>query len=112
MITNNKITYYHKELDKDKTATYTKYNFYGVWVFSGKGTNINDGYENSNSIIVRIPMELVEDEGIFDIGDIIAIGEQANIEKQSDLNGKQFFNVTSIRVNSFGRNSHIHLEGR
>jgi len=113
MITNNNITYYHKTTDETlKLTTWTRYKFYGVWAFSRKGANVNQGYENSNNVEVRIPMELVEDTSIFTAGDIIAMGEQGTIEKQSDLNGKEFYNVTSIAINDFGNNPHIHLGGR
>lgn len=112
MITNNVITYYKKSLNENRIEVWTKYVFNDVWVFGGKGSNINKGYENANDINVRIPMKYVEDETIFNIGDIIAVGEQQDITKQSDLNGIEFYNVTSINVNDFGNNSHIHLGGR
>lgn len=113
MITNNKITYYHKILNNTtKLEEWSRVLFEDVWVFGGKGSNINKGYENANDVDVRIPMEYVQDKTIFNIGDIIAIGKQENIEKQSDLNGKEFYNVTSINVNDFGNNPHIHLGGK
>lgn len=113
MITNNKITYYHKALNDDtKLEEWVRYVFTNVWVFSGKGSNINTGYENANNINVRIPIQYVKNTNIFHIGDIIAIGKQDNIEKQSDLEGKQFYNVTSINVNNFGNNPHVHLGGQ
>ena len=113
MITNNKITYYHKVLNSTtKLEEWSKVLFDDVWVFGGKGSNINKGYENANDVNVRIPMEYVQDKTIFKIGNIIAIGEQENISKQSELNGKEFYNVTSININEFGNNPHIHLGGR
>lgn len=113
MITNKTITYYHKTLNKiSMLEEWTKTIFDNVWVFSGKGSSINKGYENANDIDVRIPMEYVENTSIFHIGDIIAIGSQENITKQSDLLGKEFYNVTSINVNDFGNNPHVHLGGK
>lgn len=113
MITNNKITYYHKVSNNTtKLEEWSKVLFDDVWVFGGKGSNINKGYENANDVNVRIPMEYVQDKTIFKIGDIIAIGEQENISKQSELNGKEFYNVTSININESGNNPHIHLGGR
>lgn len=112
MITNNKITYYKKGLDENRLETWTRYLFTDVWVFSGKGSSINKGYENANDINVRIPMKYVEDETIFNIGDIIVVGEQPEITKQKDLVGTEFYNVTSINVNDFGNNSHVHLGGK
>lgn len=113
MITNNSITYYHKILNTTtRLEEWSKTIFSDVWVFGGKGSSINFGYENANDINVRIPMEYVSDTSIFQIGDIIAIGEQGNITKQSDLNGKEYYNVTSININNFGNNPHIHLGGK
>ena len=113
MVVNNKITYYHKTLNNEtKLEEWQRYFFNNVWVFSGKGSSINSGYEKSNNINVRIPIKYVKDANIFHIGDIVAIGKQSNINKQSDLEGKDFYNITSINVNNFGNNPHIHLGGQ
>lgn len=113
MISNNTITYYHKTLDNEtRLERWIKYVFENIWVFGGKGSNINVGYENANDVNVRIPIELIEDTSIFAIGDIIAIGKQEDIEKQSDLLYQEFYNVTSININNFGNNPHVHLGGR
>ena len=112
MITNNTITYFSKSLSPEKIEVWTKYVFDNVWLFGGKGSSINKGYENANDVNVRIPMEYVEDTTIFKIGDIIALGIQEDIEKQKDLIGKEFYNVTSINTNNFGNNPHIHLGGK
>ena len=113
MITNNKITYYHKVLNNTtKLYEWSRVLFEDVWVFGGKGSNINKGYENANDVNVRIPMEYVQDTSIFSIGDIVAIGVQDNISKQRDLKDVEFYNVTSININDFGNNPHIHLGGR
>lgn len=113
MITNNSITYYHQVLNQTtRLPEWSKVVFEDVWVFGGKGSGINKGYENANDVNVRIPMEYVTDTSIFQIGDIIAVGVQDNISKQSDLNGKEFYNVTSININNFGNNPHVHLGGK
>lgn len=112
MIKNNNISYYHKSLDDKKIEKWTKTDFEGVWVFGGKGSSINKGYENANDVNVRIPINIIEDTSIFKVGDIIAIGIQGDISKQSDLNGKEFYNVTSVNINNFGRTPHIHLGGK
>lgn len=113
MITNNVITYYHKTFNKNtKLEEWDRTFFNNVWVFAGKGSSINKGYENANDMNVRIPMEYVEDTSIFHIGDIVAIGEHPNISKQSDLEGKEFYNVTSVNINNFGNNQHVHLGGK
>lgn len=112
MVTNNSITYYHKTLDENKLEKWERYHFEKVWKFGGKGSSINNGYENSNNVSVRIPLEFVNDNFIFSIGDIIAVGNQREISKQSDLNGIEFYNVTNININDFGNNQHIHLRGK
>jgi hypothetical protein len=113
MITNKKITYYHKILNNTtKLYEWSRIVFDEVWLFGGKGSSINKGYENANDVDVRIPMEYVQDTSIFQIGDIIALGEQSNITKQSDLKDVEFYNITSININDFGYNPHIHLGGK
>ena len=113
MITNKTITYYHKTLNKaTRLEEWQKTIFTDVWVFAGKGSNINKGYENANDCNIRIPIEYVEDTSIFSIGDIVAIGEQNDITTQSDLKDVEFYNITSININNFGNNPHIHLGGR
>lgn len=112
MITNEAITYYKKSLDENKLEKWTKYVFEHVWIFGGKGSGINKGYENANNMDVRIPMHWVKDKNIFNIGDIVAVGVQGDITKQSDLNGKEFYNITSITINKYGNNPHIHLGGK
>ena len=113
MLTNNSITYYHQVTNAEtKLPEWVKTVFEDVWVFGGKGSSINKGYENANDVNVRIPMEYVTDTSIFQIGDIIAVGVQSDISKQSDLNGKEFYNVTSITINTFGNNPHVHLGGK
>lgn len=112
MITNKSITYYHKVYDENKLEKWNKYIFEKVWAFGGKGSGLYAGYENANDINVRIPIEYVDNKEIFKIGDIVAIGEQPDIEKQSDLQGKEFYNVTSITINEYGNNPHVHLGGK
>ena len=112
MITNKTITYYHKTLDNNKLYQWNKYVFNKVWLFGGKGSSINKGYENANDVDVRIPMQYIKDRNIFKIGDIIAVGKHGDISKQSDLQNIEFYNVTSINVNDFGSNPHIHFGGK
>jgi len=113
MITNNTITYYHKVLNNTtKLEEWSKVVFQNVWTFINIEAMNNKGYENANVINVRIPFYEVQDRSIFDIGDIIAIGEQDDIQRQTDLKGKQFYNVTSVNINTYGNNPHIHLGGK
>ncbi len=112
MITNNSITYYKKGLNNNKIEIWQRYIFSNVWLFGGKGSSTNKGYENANDVDVRIPIEYVEDTSIFSVGDIIAVGVQDNISKQSDLKNIEYYNVRSVNINNFGNNPHIHLGGK
>ena len=112
MITNKTITYYSKGQNEQKLETWTKTIFTSAWVFGGKGSSINKGYENANDVDIRIPIKFVKDISIFKIGDIIAIGKQSDITKQSDLKDIEFYNVTSVNINDFGSQPHIHLGGK
>ena len=112
MITNGSITYFHKTLDENKLPVWNRYVFENVWHFEGKGSSINKGYENANDVNIRIPMEYVKDKSIFVIGDIISIGINPPISKQTDLLYTEFYNVTSITINEYGNNPHVHLGGK
>lgn len=112
MISNVTITYYRKKTDNNKLPVWEKTIFSNVWKFGGKGSSINKGYENANDVDVRIPLEKIKNTNIFKIGDIIAVGKQGDITKQSDLNGIEYYNVTSININDFGNSPHIHLGGK
>ena len=49
----------------------------------------------------------------FAIGDIIVQGLiDINIAKQTDLEGYQIYNITSMNDNIFGINKHIHIGGK
>lgn len=113
MLTNKKITYYHKAFNQQtRLEEWQKTVFEKVWLFGGKGSSINKGYENANDVDVRIAMEYVTNEMQFSIGDIIAVGEQPEIQKQTDLDGVEFYNVTSVNINNFGNSPHVHLGGK
>lgn len=113
MVTNNTITYYHKTLNEGtKLEEWTKYTFNHVWCFAKKAVTEDAGIANSNDIQVRIEMKYIDNLSIFKEGDIILIGEGNDITTQSDLQGQDFYKVTSITVNNFGGTPHIHLGGR
>lgn len=113
MITNKSITYYHKTLDDNtKIEQWSRTIFTSAWVYETISANVDKGYDNSNKVGIRIPMKFVKNINIFSIGDIVAIGIQNDITKQNDLAGKEFYNITSININNFGNNPHIHLKGR
>ncbi len=115
MITNGKITIYHKNFDcKNKIEKWQGY-IYDVWFYGGKGASINKGYDNANDIDIRIPYE--KNPGLnvnnFSIGDIIVSCElKKHIKTQKELNEYETYNITSIINNTFGNNIHIHLGGK
>lgn len=105
------LTYYHKTLDSNKLDKWTKYEFHDVWLYTQTGTKIDKGYENSNKAQLVIPMDKVKDKSLFTIGDIICTGAQNNITSQSDLEGKEFYNVTSVEIHEYGNSPHVYLGG-
>lgn len=116
MITNSKITIYHKSTDSTtRDIKWTRYNYDYAWVFNSNKAVMNKGYDDANNIAVRIPYEQNTSLSInnFAIGDIIVKGKvETNIETQQDLSGYEVFNITSINNNNFGSSQHIHLGGR
>ena len=116
MITNSKLTVYHKSFDSTtRLEKWTRHNYSNVWFFGGKGAGINKGYDNANDVQVRIPYN--ENNGLniddFAIGDILVQGAlTTDIETQQDLENYLIYNITSINNNNFGNNQHIHLGGK
>ena len=117
MITNKKVTVYHKAgLDvSTHLELWARYNYDNVWVFGGKGSGINKGYDNANDIEVRIPYGQNETLSIanFSIGDIVVADDlDLNIKTQQDLLNYNTYNITSIKNNDFGGTPHIHIGGK
>ena len=116
MITNSKLTIYHKSLNKQtRLEKWTRFNYNEVWLFGGRGAGINKGYENANNVNIRIPYENNENLDIanFNIGDIIVNGKIDNdIQTSKDLKDYQIYYITSINDNKFGTQPHIHLGGK
>lgn len=115
MITNSKLTLYHKVFNKlTRQEEWVRYNYDYVWFFGGKGAGINKGYDSANDVDVRIPYDSnAVDINNISIGDII-VGEEIkdDISTQQDLKNYTIYNVTSINNNKFGLNQHIHLGGK
>lgn len=115
MITNSKLTIYHKGYNETtRLETWTRFNYDYVWVFGGKGSNINKGYENANDVNVRIPYDMNNiNITNFAIGDII-VPQELNIDitTQQDLQNYEIYNITSINDNKFGNNAHLHIGGK
>ena len=117
MITNSKITVYHRQgLDvATRLETWKRFNYENVWFFGGKGAGINKGYDNANDVQIRIPYAQNDglDVGNFSIGDIVVQGNlTTDISTQEDLKGYLIYNITSINNNNFGSEEHIHLGGK
>lgn len=105
------ITYYHKTLNQNKIEVWETYYFYNVWKYGINRVAVSEGYTNNNKVEVIIPIQQVEDKSLFTNGDIICIGENDDIQVQSDLKGKEYYNITSISINDYGNNPHIFLGG-
>lgn len=115
MITNSSLTIYHKGFNKQtKSETWTRYNYSDVWYFNTEGSSTNKGYDDANSVVVRIPYEKNDNLDInnFAKGDII-VGEKLDfdIETQQDLSNYEIYNITTINNNTFGKRKHIHIGG-
>lgn len=117
MLTNSSLTIYHKSgLDiATHLETWVRYNYEKVWFFDTTASNFNKGYDDANSVQVRIPYEQNNNIDIenFKIGDIIVQGNlQENINSQNDLKNYKIYNITAINNNVFGNSKHIHLIGK
>lgn len=116
MLVNNGLTIYHKGLDEQtRLEVWTRFNYYNVWFFGGKGAGLRKGYQDANDVEVRIPYD--QNEGLdikdFAIGDIIVEGIlDLDIATQNDLSNYLVYNITSINDNKFGYNQHIHIGGK
>lgn len=114
MITNSKLTIYHKKLDTStKLETWTRFNYNNVWAFKKSGSNRNKGLENSNSIDVRLSYEYYDlNIDNFSKGDII-LPEEVTIDITSpkDLSNYTIYYIRSINNNTFGKRPHIHIKG-
>ena len=116
MITNSSITVYHQNgLDvSTHLEKWKRYNYSNVWFFGGKSATLDKGYDNANSVQVRIPYKDNDlSIGNFAIGDIVVQGTlNFDISTQQDLSSYLIYNITSINDNNFGNNPHIHIGGR
>ena len=114
MITNKKVTIYHKVgLDiVTHNEVWARYNYDNAWCFGGRGSGINKGYDNANDLNVRISYGENDNLSIanFSIGDIVVADNlDLNITRQQDLKNYETYNITSINNNDFGGTPHIHI---
>lgn len=116
MISNGKVTVYHKTFDEETDLEkWIRFNYSDIWFFGGQGAGINKGYDNANNFDCRIPYDKNPTLNIsnFAVGDIVVEGElDVNIEVQQDLDNYLIYNITSITNNDFGNNQHIHIGGK
>jgi hypothetical protein len=114
MITNSKLTIYHKTLDEaTRLEKWERHNYDKVWFFGGKGAGINKGYDNANNVDIRIPYDTKLNINNIKIGDILVKGNLTlDITTQQDLKKYEIYNITSINDNNFGNNPHIHIGGK
>ena len=72
MITNGKITIYHKDIENHNNI-WKRFVYYNTWFFGGKGSSTNKGYQTDNDCQIRIPYRANIGLNIknFAIGDII-----------------------------------------
>ena len=113
MITNGKITIYHKDIENHNNI-WKRFVYYNTWFFGGKGSSTNKGYQTDNDCQIRIPYRANIGLNIknFAIGDIIVPSEvKEDITSENDIKGT-YYNITTIVNNIFGNNHHIHLSGK
>lgn len=113
MISNSDLTIYHKSINvATRLEQWTRYNYSNIWFFGSVGAGINKGYDNADSVEIRIPLTGSVDINNFAIGDIIVQGSlTTDITTQQDLTGETY-NITNIKNNNFGGTPHIHISGR
>lgn len=115
MLTNSSLTIYHKYLDETtRLEKWARHNYNKIWWFGGRGAGINKGYDNANDVEIRIPFDKnIVDTSSIQIGDILVKGTlTTDINSQQDLSNYEVYNITSININNFGGNKHIHIGGR
>ena len=114
MLTNSKLTIYHKTFNTVKRDNeWERYNYDKVWFFGGKGARLSRGLNEANDVEIRIPYFEGLNISNFALGDIIVQGElKQDIDTQQDLDSYLIYNITSLVDNTFGNNPHIHIGGR
>lgn len=116
MLTNNKVTIYHKSgLDvATRLEKWTRYNYDDVWVFERKSASITNEIDNANNIEIRIPYNKNQiNIQNLTIDDVIVVGHiELNINTIQDLKGYNTYVIDNITDNKFGYNQHIHIGGK
>ena len=114
MISNADITIYHKELDlATRLEKWTRFNYDNVWCFSSQRASVNDGYDDTNNVEIRIPLTESIDISNFSKGDIIVKGKlTTDINTTKELADYEKYAIVGINNNDFGSKPHIHLTGK
>ena len=113
-MTNSDLTLYHKVFDDvNKIEKWEKHYYPYIWWYGRSNGTINKGIEESKSLDIRIWYDKNENLDIsdFSLGDIVVKGSQASINTQQDLEGLEYYNISSISNNTNGTRPHIHLGG-
>lgn len=114
MITNSKLTIYHKGRDEEtRLEKWTRFNYEYVWTYVTSEGKKNDGYSNSSAIEIRIPYDDNNvDIANIGISDILVVGDiDKDIKTQTDLANYQTFNIVSIIEMRTGLNPHVYIKG-
>ena len=111
MITNTKVTIYHRGVSNHQ-PTYTKYIVNKAMWQGGHGSSLNRGIEEANDVTCYIPLENDNLKGVsIAIGDYILKGEFSNnIASKSDLEGKDVYTIRSITDEDYGSSNMQHLK--
>ena len=115
MLTNNKVTIYHKTLDKTtRLEKWTRYNYDNVWVFEHRSASITNQIDNANNIEIRIPYSLNNiNINNLKTADVIVAGHlDLDINTIQDLKNYNTYVIDNITDNQNGYNQHIHIGGK
>lgn len=111
MITNTKVTIYHRGVT-NHSPSYTRYVINKAMWQGGHGSSIDRGIEESNDVRCYIPYENDNLANVsIAIGDYILKGENvANITTKSDLASTDVYTIQSIIPGDYGSESMKHLK--
>ena len=111
MITNTKVTIYHRGVS-DHSTTYTRYVVNQAMWQGGHGSSLNKGISEGNDVTCYIPLENdnLKDVSIA-IGDYILKGEiEGNIASKSDLKDKDVYTIQTIIYEDYGSSNMQHFK--
>lgn len=111
MITNTKVTIYHRGVS-NHLPTYTKYVVSKAMWQGGHGSALNKGIADSNDITCYIPLENDNLKNVsIAIGDYILRGEiTSNITSKSDLENQDVYTIQTIIYEDYGSDRMQHFK--